>query len=153
MSEPVRIEVADNYNDLSRRGASIVLESLRTNPAALLCAATGSSPLGVYSELAKAHTQDATVFSKLRVIKLDEWCPLGPDDPASCEFYVRTKVIEPLAVAEDRTITLRGDAADAEAECRTFSSALAKAGPIDVLYPGFGRERASGNERTGGLAA
>jgi galactosamine-6-phosphate isomerase len=138
MSDPVRVVVAKDYDDLSRRGAALVVEHLRQNPSALLCAASGSSPLGAYAELAKTCAQDRSLFACLRVIKLDEWGPLEPDDPASCEVYVRSKVIEPLGISEDRYLTLRGDAADPDGECRAYSATLAATGPIDICVLGLG---------------
>jgi galactosamine-6-phosphate isomerase len=138
MNDPVQVVVAKDYDDLSRRGAAIIVEHLRQNPSALLCAASGRSPLGAYAELAKTCAQDRSLFARVRVIKLDEWAPLAPDDPASCEVYVRTKVIERLGIPEDRYLTLRGDAADPVAECRVYSAALAAAGPIDICVLGLG---------------
>lgn len=138
MIDPVQVIVAEDYADMSRRGAAVVMEHLRGNPSALLCAASGSSPLGLYAELAKVCASDPQLFSGLRVIKLDEWAPLTVDDPASCEFYVRTKVCEPLGVDGRRYITFRGDAVDPEAECAAFSKALQSAGPIDICILGMG---------------
>jgi galactosamine-6-phosphate isomerase len=138
MSDPVQVVVAKDYDDLSRRGAALVVEQLRQNPSALLCAASGSSPLGAYAELAKTCAQDRSLFACLRVIKLDEWGSLAPDDPASCEVYIRTKVIEPLGISEDRYLTLRGDAADPDGECRAYSATLAATGPIDICVLGLG---------------
>ncbi len=138
MSDPVQVIVEEDYAAMSRRGATVAMEHLRGNPAALLCAASGSSPLGVYSELAKMYASDAQLFSALRVIKLDEWGPLTADDPASCEFYIRTKVCEPLGVDAGRYVTFRGDAADPEAECAAFARALRSAGPIDICVLGIG---------------
>ncbi|GMV92374.1 MAG: glucosamine-6-phosphate deaminase [Candidatus Hydrogenedentota bacterium] len=138
MNDAVRVIVEEDYDDMSRRGATVVTEHLRGNPSALLCAASGSSPLGLYAELAKVCAGDPQLFSALRVIKLDEWGPLTVDDPASCEFYVRTKVCEPLGVDGGRYITFRGDASDPEAECAAFASALQSAGPIDICILGMG---------------
>lgn len=138
MMHPVQVVAAEDYGDLSRRGAAVVVQNLRANPAALLCAASGSSPLGMYKELAKTRAEDPDSFSRLRVIKLDEWGPLAADDPASCEFYVRKEVCEPLGVGAERYITFRGDSADPDAECAAFSNALQSAGPIDICVLGLG---------------
>ena len=78
------------------------------------------------------------MFSRLRVIKLDEWGSLAADDPASCEYYVRKEVVEPLDVPEERYFTLAGDAADPQAECRRYAALLDTIGPIDICVLGLG---------------
>jgi len=138
MNEFVQLVMADDYDDLSRRGAALITECVKQKFDTLLCAASGSSPLGTYAELARIHSESPTIFSTLRVIKLDEWGPLAPDDPASCEVYVRAKAVEPLGITEDRYITVRGDAGDPDAECRRYAAVVNGAGPIDVSILGMG---------------
>lgn len=139
MASGVRVITAADYSDLSRKGAELVLAEIQRNPRLLMCVASGSSPLGVYRNLADACRTNSSLFSSLRVIKLDEWGPLGADDPASCEYYVHREVIEPLDVSPNRYLSLAGDAADPEAECRRYAAALNAAGPIDVSILGLGR--------------
>ncbi|MCC6489885.1 MAG: 6-phosphogluconolactonase [Candidatus Hydrogenedentes bacterium] len=136
--EPVRVVVEDDYGAVSRLGADVIQNELERDPGALLCAASGGSPLGAYRELARRCADTPERFSQLRVIKLDEWGPLAADDPASCEFYVRKEVIEPLRVTEDRYFTLAGDAADPAAECQRYASVLDAVGPIDICVLGLG---------------
>lgn len=136
--EPVRVIVEDDDDAVGRFGAEVIESELARAPGALLCAASGGSPLGAYRELARRCADNPERFSRLRVIKLDEWGPLAADDPASCEFYVRKEVVDPLHVAEDRYFTLAGDAADPRAECRHYAETLDKVGPIDICVLGLG---------------
>lgn len=129
---------ATDYRDLSRKGAGVILAEIQRSPGLLLCVASGSSPLGVYRNLAEARSENPSLFAGLRVIKLDEWGPLAADDPASCECYVRREVIEPLRVSPERYLTFAGDAANPESECRRYAAALNAAGPIDVSILGLG---------------
>ena len=138
MVKAVRIVTARDYHDLSRQGADVVLDEIRCKPGLLLCVASGSSPLGVYRELAGARNKNPPLFDRLRAIKLDEWGPLGADDPASCEYYVRHEVTGPLGISPDRYRTLTGDAVDPEAECQRYAAVLNGAGPIDVSILGMG---------------
>ncbi len=130
--------MADDYDDLSRKGAAFVEAHLRQKPESLLCAASGSSPLGLYRNLAAAHARDGGPFSRLRVIKLDEWGPLSATDPGSCEHYVQEEIVKPLGITPDRYFTLAGDAPDPEAKCKAFSSVLEDVGPIDISVLGLG---------------
>jgi galactosamine-6-phosphate isomerase len=123
---------------LSRKGAELILTEIQRNSGLLLCVASGSSPLGVYHNLAEARSENTSLFAGLRVIKLDEWGPLAAADPASCEYYVRREVIEPLGVSPERYLTFAGDAADPEEECRRYAAALNASGPIDIAVLGLG---------------
>ena len=68
-----------DYDDLSARAETRLREIARARPDALLCAATGSSPVGLYERMAA----NAAAYARLRVLKLDEWIGVPPDDPAT----------------------------------------------------------------------
>lgn len=138
MGEHARIVIAQDYEALSCQGAEFVIGELQRRPDLLMCVASGGSPLGTYRHLAGRCRREPTLFSRLRVVKLDEWGPLGAADPASCEFYVRKEVVDPLSVAPGRYLTLAGDAADPEEACRRYAADLAAAGPIDLCVLGLG---------------
>jgi galactosamine-6-phosphate isomerase len=51
---------------------------------------------------------------------------------------VRTKLLEPLKISDDRYFGFRTNAADAERECGRMRNWLAEHGPIDVCILGLG---------------
>lgn len=132
------MHVAKDYLELSHRGARFMLEQLHQNPGLLLCVASGASPLGLYRNLAAHQKENPTVFAKLRVIKLDEWGPLSPEDPASCEYYIQKEIVRPLSISQERYLSMAGDAPDSEQECARCADGLGAAGPIDVCILGMG---------------
>jgi len=74
----------------------------------------------------------------MRIIKLDEWCGLRADDPASCEEYLQQHLVQPLNISADRYIAFKSDPKDPQAECERIASALAHNGPIDLAILGIG---------------
>ena len=88
----MNIVSCSDYGERSRRSAALVLEALAAKPNLLLCAATGRSPEGLYRELSGIAGGNREAFNRLRVIKLDEWGGIPENHPASCEYYLRTRV-------------------------------------------------------------
>jgi galactosamine-6-phosphate isomerase len=130
--------VLDTYDDLSLRAADIFMEQLQVNKNLLLGAATGGTPGGLYTRLAGYAGEDRSAFSALTVIKLDEWYGLPMNDPGTCESYLRTRLLEPLKIGDDRYFTFNSDAKDPESECMAMRRLLERHGPIDFCVLGLG---------------
>jgi galactosamine-6-phosphate isomerase len=114
------------------------MEQLKGNKGMLLGAATGSTPTGFYTCLAGFAREAPSLFSGLRVMKLDEWYGLPMDDPGTCESYLRTRLLEPLNISDDRYLTFNSDSKDPEAECLGMTTMLEQNGPIDLCILGLG---------------
>ena len=101
--------VLDTYDDLSQHAAGIVMDQIKDNNSMLLGAATGNTPLGLYGCLASYARRDLSTFSALRVMKLDEWLGLPMTDPGTCEYYLRTRLVEPLDIGADRYFSFNSE--------------------------------------------
>ena len=135
----MNIEHFDNYNTLSVRGAELVMGEIRKKKDLLFCTATGSSPDGVYRILEGEGKEHPGLFQELRIIKLDEWWGLPAGSPATCEAYLRERLLDPLGIREDRYISFHSDAGDPYMECERIRKELDSQGPIDVALLGIGR--------------
>ena len=123
---------------MSRRAADEILADLRHNPGLLLGAATGSTPSRTYELLAQTARLDPAVFKEIRLIKLDEWGGLAPDDRATCESYLRQNLITPLGITPDCYAGWNSQPADPHAECDRIARWLSDHGPIDLCVLGLG---------------
>ena len=126
-----------DYEQMSKAAAECVTGVLARKRDAVLCAATGSSPTALYRELAHASRMDPGLFAAVRIVKLDEWLGVSPEHPASCEHYLRNKVVEPLRVSSERYLAFRSDASDPIQECTRVQTELDRRG-IDVCILGLG---------------
>jgi galactosamine-6-phosphate isomerase len=135
----MQIISCDSYQEMSQKAADLVEEELLKNPELLLCAATGNSPAGLYKELGERAQKKQDIFDRLRVIKLDEWGGIPEKHPVSCEYYLRTKLLEPLGISEARYLSFSSNPEDPHAECHAFRSRLKKEGPIDLCILGLGK--------------
>jgi len=133
----VNVVTCENDERLSAQAAALVISEIEAKPNLLLCAATGNSPTGLYRALAeRAHT-DPDLFRALRVIALDEWGGLRETDPGSTTGYLRERLLDPLAITNDRFFAFDTRADPAQA-CQKMRSQLEHAGPIDVCVLGLG---------------
>src|SRR4051794_14471180 len=132
-----QVFVQHDYEEMSLRAARHLHAKLRDKPDLLLCAATGGTPTRAY-ELFAQSWHHASAVSWLRVVKLDEWGGLPPDDPGTCEAYLRRHLLDPLGVTPDRYTGFRADAPDPAAECERVAAALDELGPPDLCVLGLG---------------
>jgi hypothetical protein len=75
-----RIEARD-YEAMSQEAADFICAELEQKPHLLLCASAGNTPNGAYAQLAARHARQPALFSKLRVLQIDEWGGLRRDNP------------------------------------------------------------------------
>ena len=123
---------------MSRKAAGLIAAEIQKQPGLLLCASAGSSPAGTYAELAKRCRRSPHLYSRLRVLQIDEWGGLPPGSPATCKRDLESKLVEPLQVAANRFIAFETAARDVAEECRRIARSLARVGPIDVCILGLG---------------
>ena len=134
----MEVRVVADYPALGREGARIVAETIHRNPHASVLAATGDTPMGIYAELARMRARDELDTSSMRIVQLDEYLGVGPDDRRSLYGWMRREIAEPLGVGEDRMLRLPGDATDPVAACGAFDIAIADGGGIDLAILGLG---------------
>ncbi len=129
--------VFSDHETLSQYTADVLAARLRRRPDALICLATGATPMRTYELLVDMAGEDPELFAEMRVIKLDEWGGLTMVDPASCEQHLRRALVEPLGL-NGRYVSFDCDRADAVAECRRIARWLEQHGPIDTCVLGLG---------------
>jgi glucosamine-6-phosphate deaminase len=130
--------IVDDYEALSRAGASWFIEEIRKQPDAALVAATGNTPMGMYIELAQCRISGQIDTSRLRVFQLDAYLGLAPDDPRALFSWTRRAFIEPLGIAQSNVVRLAGDAPDPREACRRYEAAVHEVGGFDISILGLG---------------
>ena len=77
--------ICKDYEELSRKAATIVGSAIRNKPSLTLGLATGATPRGTYFELIRLYREEGLDFSKIKTFNLDEYLGLPPSHPQS--FY------------------------------------------------------------------
>src|SRR5262245_8914841 len=125
------------YEQMSKAAAASISEMLGHKRDAVLCTATGNSPTGLYREWVGAAQSNPGLFAAARIVKLDDWLGVPPDHPASCDYYLRHNVVDPLRVGSDRYLAFHPDAADPSQECERVQTELDRRA-LDICILGLG---------------
>jgi galactosamine-6-phosphate isomerase len=133
------IKSAETYSELSRRAADLIVGELKRRPDLLFCASAGNTPTLTYQLLAAKRERQPHLFSKIRVLQLDEWAGLPRAHPASCYADLKSKLLAPLRISLNRFRGFRGDVSNPETECKKMKRWLAAHDPIDLCLLGLGK--------------
>lgn len=123
---------------LNEAGAGIIIGMIQTNPRAVLGMATGSTPIGIYEELVKAHRNGLVSFKQATSFNLDEYAGLPADHPESYISYMKKHLFDLVDLPTEQAHIPDGTAPDLEAECRRYDRLLEQAKQIDLQILGIG---------------
>src|SRR5262245_29988428 len=91
-----------DYDEVSREAARIVAGAVRSRPGIVLGLATGSTPLGLYRELAALHRSEGLDFSRATTFNLDEYLGLDPSHPQSFHYFMEENLFSQVNLPRDR---------------------------------------------------
>lgn len=134
----VKVFVAGSYEALSKKAASIVAGAISNKPAFMLGLATGTSPLGLYSELANLNHDGRVDFAGVTTYNLDEYYPIDPANNQSYRYFMNKNLFNNVNIDMDKTHVLYGKAPDWKVECAQYDAAIEAAGGIDLQVLGIG---------------
>ncbi|MEL4358605.1 MULTISPECIES: glucosamine-6-phosphate deaminase [unclassified Luteococcus] len=134
----MEIIIVDNAEQIGRMAAAQLTHWIRGIEAPVLGVATGSSPLGIYTDLARRVGAEELDLSKASAFALDEYVGLPADHPQSYADTIRRTVTEPLRMDPARVHVPDGMASDIAASCQAYEEAIQQAGGVDVQILGIG---------------
>ena len=135
----MKIQYCSDYNAMSQLSCDSIVSDLRKYPRQLICVSTGNSPTGTYEKLAKYFNHHPALFKELIITKLDEWGGIDSMEPSSCESYIQEKILQPLAIPQNRYISFESNPVSPQKECDRIQIEIQKNGPIDICILGLGQ--------------
>jgi glucosamine-6-phosphate deaminase len=150
----VEIVILPGPDDVARVAAQRIADVVRRRRDAVIGLATGSSPLGIYAELARQVAAGALDVSGVTGFALDEYVGIPLEHPQSYAAVVRRTVTGPLGLDPRRVHVPDGRAEDLTAAAEDYERAIREAGGIDVQILGIGANGHVGfNEPTSSFAS
>ena len=134
----MRVIVEPDRAAVSRTAAQFVAELVRRRPTCVLGLATGSTPLGMYAELARMHREEGLDFSRVVSFNLDEYVGLGPNHPQSYRFFMQENFFRHINIDTRNTHVPDGRALDFEAHAQQYEKLISEEGGIDLQVLGIG---------------
>ncbi|OKW92351.1 galactosamine-6-phosphate isomerase [Escherichia coli] len=132
------LQQVENYTALSERASEYLLAVIRSKPDAVICLATGATPLLTYHYLVEKIHQQQVDVSQLTFVKLDEWVDLPLTMPGTCETFLQQHIVQPLGLREDQLISFRSEEIN-ETECERVTNLIARKGGLDLCVLGLGK--------------
>ncbi len=119
----MKVIIAKNYEDGARKAADIIEKIVRENPTCTLGLATGSSPVGMYRELARRCKEDGLDFTQVHSVNLDEYVGLDGTHDQSYRYFMNDNLFDHININKQNTYVAKGTG-DVAANLAEFNSVL-----------------------------
>jgi len=136
----MKIIVAKDYAEMSRKAASIIAAQLIQKPDCVLGLATGGTPVGTYEKLVEWYNQGDLDFSQVTTVNLDEYRGLPRSNDQSYWYFMHENLFDHVNVRPDAVNVPNGENPDAEAACAEYEEIIKAVGGIDLQLLGIGHD-------------
>ena len=143
--ERIPTSIFRNSVDASRAVAREIADLIRSKAAegkpCVLGLATGSTPIGVYSELIRMHREEGLSFQNVVSFNLDEYFPMPPDAIQSYVRFMHEHLFADIDIKPENAhvpdgTVLKENVADF---CKKYEEKIAALGGLDLQILGIGR--------------
>lgn len=134
----MNIHIFKTNEQVNAAGAELIISLIRQQPHAVLGAATGSTPIGIYEQLVSSYRSGLVSFRGVTTFNLDEYVGLPHEHPESYHSYMKRHLFGHIDIEPQHTHIPNGMADDLEAECARYDQLLARAKQIDLQILGLG---------------
>ena len=128
----------NSYEEMSRKAADIMGAQILQKPNCLLGLATGTTPIGLYDELARRNADGTLDFAQVRTVNLDEYRSLAGDHVQSYRYFMDKHLFDRVNIDKANTRVPDGLAADPDQSGQEYDEAIAQMGGIDLQLLGVG---------------
>ena len=131
--------VCNDYNEMSKEGAKIVIDQLKAKDDSILGLATGSTPVGLYKELINSYKNGEISFKKVKSFNLDEYYPIDKSNDQSYDYFMKDNLFSHIDIDISNTDIPNGEAEDADKECDDYEKRIAASAGVDIQILGIGQ--------------
>ncbi len=144
-SRTLRVVILPDYDSLSRWAADLVVERIsRFQPNSerpfVLGLPTGSTPRGLYRELAARCRAKTVSFRHVITFNMDEYVGLPAGHPESYRAFMQRHFFDHVDLPLEQANIPDGNAANLEQECRDYEAKIQAAGGIHLFIGGLGHD-------------
>ncbi|MGG5171638.1 glucosamine-6-phosphate deaminase [Pseudarthrobacter sp. J1738] len=150
----MEVVILPSSKQIGIMAADAIAALLRRKPNAVLGLATGSSPLPIYNELARRHTEEGLDFSQAHGFALDEYVGLEAGHYESYKEVIRREFTNRVNIAPENVHGPDGSAQDITEACQAYEDSMMALGGVDLQILGVGTDGHIGfNEPGSSLAS
>jgi len=139
----MRVIIQPDYDTVSAWAAAHVANAInRFKPTAqkpfVLGLPTGSSPLGMYKELARLNQKKQVSFRNVVTFNMDEYVKIPKEHPESYYSFMWDNFFSHIDIKKTNANILNGNAKNLEAECARYEKKIKRYGGIELFVGGIG---------------
>jgi len=134
----ITIYIKDTYELMSKKAAQMLVAQVNLKPNSVIGLATGSTPEGMYKELADMYSRDEVDFSETTFFNLDEYNNIRPDNEQSYAYYMHENLYRHINADKSRIHIPSGMSEDVEQVCIDYDQSIQDNGNIDLQILGIG---------------
>lgn len=134
----MEVNIFDSYDELSQRTADEVINLIKQKPDAVICLASGNTPLGTCEWIVKKVKDEKIDISQCSFIGLDEWVGVPPENTGSCSCFFHHNLFEPLKISTEKIFLFDALSKDLNNECKKMDAIIQQKGGIDLMIVGIG---------------
>jgi galactosamine-6-phosphate isomerase len=127
-----------NYEKMSQAAAEEIIQSIKANPKATLCFASGDTPKRACQILVERIKGEQIDISNCQFIGLDEWIGITPENEGSCTYFLMNYLFKPLNLNPDQYHLFDSDESNSAVECLKMDEFIKKSGGLDCILVGIG---------------
>lgn len=135
----MRVYRVKDYDEMSRKAASLLAAQIVSEPESVLGLATGSTPEGTYGYLRKWYQEGTLDFDGIHTVNLDEYRGIRRDSEQSYCYFMKEKLFDHVNIRREHTHIPDGEEADARKVCREYEGLIRSLGGADLQLLGIGR--------------
>ncbi len=131
--------IVNNNEELSKLIAEEFVKQVQNKPNSVLGLATGTSPLGVYSNMVKAYEDGKVSFKDVVTFNLDEYIGLDGSHHQSYRYFMNDNLFNHIDINKNNTHVLKGTG-DYLTYMKQYDDEIASFGGIDLQILGIGSD-------------
>ena len=139
----MRVIIEPNYELAAKWTANYIVKKIKEfgpddSRPFVLGLPTGSSPIGVYSELVELYKAGTVSFKNVVTFNMDEYVNLPEEHPESYHSFMNKYLFSHIDIQKENINLLNGNAGDLEAECARYEEKIKSLGGIKLFLGGIG---------------
>lgn len=134
----MHLHIFADYQRLSRAVADVIRDYIIKTPDALVCLASGHSPMGVFECLVKDIQSKTLDVSQCTFVGLDEWVGIAPDQDGSCREMMDKFFFEPAGISKNQIAFFDALALDLQKEADRINALIESRQGLDIMLVGVG---------------
>lgn len=132
----MKIYKTANYEEMSRKAASIIAAQVILKPESVLGLATGSTPIGTYKHLIEKYEAGELDFSNTVSVNLDEYKGLPKENDQSYDYFMHHNLFNHINMKA--SYLPDGTKENGAEECRRYEALIKELGGVDLQLLGLG---------------